>query len=188
MNGLRDHSVRSQRRSGITLTQLLVVISLTTTISGAAITSVISLLRQQGRVIQTSTTQQSWWRLSAAFRRDAHAARFAQIVRQNQEVSLIFRESPESSDSVTYSVAQDHVARRQSGAMARSEIYRIPGFEVTFRIQQKSNRDAGQTAQPGDEIHLIAHRATSLRDGRTSTTRLQETVIAMIGRDSRFKK
>ncbi len=176
-------------RTGVTLTQMLVVIALTGVITTAAITTIITMLRVEGRTTQVWLSQQSLLRLSDDFRSDAHAAQFAEITTQNANPALIFQDHTETTKSVTYLVAEHQVTRRETDGdkLLRTEVYRLPDSQVTFGSTTSKN-DPPRMAT-GETVQLTCRRPNAPPiNQRTPPPLHDEHVIAVIGRDHRFEK
>ncbi len=176
-------------RAGVTLTQMLVVIALTGVITTAAITTIITMLRVEGRTTQVWLSQQSLLRLSDDFRSDAHAAKFAEIATQNGAPALIFQGHTETTKSVTYLVAEHQVTRRETDGdkLLRTEVYRLPDSQVTFGSTTSKN-DSPRTTT-GETVQLNCRRPNAPPiNQRTPPPLHDEHVIAVIGRDHRFEK
>ena len=185
---MRHHmSSKTHRRAGFTLTQMLVVIALTSVISMAAVSVVISMMRMEGRTMQVWMTQQTLLKLRDDFREDAHAAQSAEINKQNEAATLIFRRGPEPT-TVTYVATASKVIRneRDGEKLLRTETYRLPECEVRF-----GGTGAGEEPHLsfGQEVHLICDRPNAQAINRsTPAQRHDEHVSAMLGRDHRFVK
>ena len=176
-------------RAGVTLTQMLVVIALTGVITTAAITTIITMLRVEGRTTQVWLSQQTLLRLSDDFRSDAHAAKFAEITTQNATPALIFQDHIESTKSVTYLVAENQVTRRETDGdkLLRTEVYRLPDSQVTFGSTTSKNDPPRMTT--GETVQLNCRRPNAPPiNQRTPPPLHDEHVVAVIGRDHRFEK
>ncbi len=178
---------RTPKRAGFTLTQMLVVIALTSVISMAAISVVISMMRMEGRTMQVWMTQQTLLKLGNDFRDDAHAAQSAEINKQDEASTLIFRSGP-ATTTVTYVATASKVIRneRDGEKLLRTETYRLPECEVRF-----DGVGAGEDSRfsLGQEVHLICDRPNAQAINRsTPAPRHAEHVSAMLGRDHRFEK
>ena len=176
-------------RAGVTLIQMLVVMALTGVITTVAISTIITMLRLQGRTTQVWMSQQSLLRLSDDFRSDAHAAIVANVTRQNDAPAVIFQTSTNATKAVTYFVAKHQVTRRETDGekVLRTEVYRLPDSEVTF----------GSTTSPNDRPRMVSGETVQLTCRRPNTPPLSlrippplhdEHVVAVIGRDHRFEK
>lgn len=187
---MRRHTARSpHRRSGITLTQMLVVIALTSVITTAAISIIITMLRLEGRTMQVWMTQQTLLQLGDDFRDDAHTAQSAEIRTQNQTTTLIFRGDAADAKSVAYVSTDSQVIRRETDGekLLRTETYRLPEGEVLF-----SGLDSGDELHRlslGQSVRLTCRRPNAEAiNRRTPAPRHDEHVIAVLGRDRRFEK
>lgn len=184
-----ENRTLSRRRAGITLTQLLVVISLTSVITTAAISVVISMLRLEGRTLQVWMTQQTLLQLGQDFRDDAHAAQSAEITTQNEVPALIFQSGEATAKAVTYIAAENRVTRRETDGdkLLRTETYRLP--EGEFRFGAIGSGDKPGRLSPGQSVRLTCRRPNvEAINRRTPAPRHDEHVIAVLGRDHRFKK
>lgn len=182
-------SPRFVRYSGITLVQMLVVISLTSVITMAAITTIITMLRLEGRTTQVWMSQQTLLRLSDDFRSDAHAAQIAEITTQNDAPSLIFQGSDKGTKSVTYVVAKHQVTRRETEGdkLLRTEVYRLPDSEVRF--ESATTKSNSPRLASGEIVRLTCRRPNAPPiNQRTPPPLHDEHVVAVIGRDHRFEK
>ena len=178
---------RTPKRAGVTLTQMLVVIALTSAISMAAISVIISMMRMEGRTMRVWMTQQTLLQLGNDFRDDAHAAQSAEIDKQNEASTLIFRSGP-APKTVTYVATANRVIRNEQDGekLLRTETYRLPESNVRFGAVgsgEVSSFDLGQ------EVNLICDRPNAQAINRpTPAPRHDEHVSAMLGRDHRFEK
>ena len=176
-------------RTGVTLTQMLVVIALTGVITTAAITTIITMLRLEGRTTQVWLSQQTLLRLSDDFRSDAHAAKFAEITTQNDAPAVIFQSSREATKSVTYLVAEHQVTRRETDGdkLLRTEVYRLP--ESFVRFDSTSSKNVPPRLTSGESVQLTCRRPNAPPiNQRTPPPLHDEQVVAVIGRDHRFEK
>ena len=182
-------SHRTHRRAGITLTQMLVVISLTGVITMAAISIIITMLRLEGRTMQVWMTQQTLLQLGDDFREDAHASQSAEITTQNQAPVLIFRSGVANAKSVSYVATENQVIRRETDGdkLLRTETYRLPEGEVRFGGISSSGESIRLSL--GQSVRLICRRPNvEAINLRTPAPRHDEHVIAVLGRDHRFEK
>lgn len=172
-------------RLGVTLTQMLVVITITSVITSVAISLIITMLRLEGRTMQVWMTQQSLLQLSDDFRADAHAAQSAEITTQNQAPALIFR-SGSAAKTVTYVATDNEVARheRDGDRVLRTETYRLPEGKVQF-----GGIGSGKKLDLGQDVHLICRRANAEAINQlTLAPTHDEHVVAVLGRDHRFER
>ena len=187
---MRHHtSPRMSRRAGITLTQMLVVIALTSVITTAAISVVITMLRLEGRTMQVWMTQQTLLKLGEDFREDAHAAQSAEITTQNEAPVLIFRSEGATSKAVSYVASESQVVRRETDGdkLLRTETYRLPEGNVRFDGGSTSNESPRLIL--GQSARLVCRRPNVEAINRhTPAPRRDEDVIAVLGRDRRFVK
>ncbi len=181
-------SSHRHRRLGVTLTQMLVVIAITSVITSAAISIIITMLRLEGRTMQVWMTQQSLLQLREDFRADAHAAQSAEITTQNAAPTLIFR-SGSLSKSVTYVATESQVTRheRDGDKTLRTETYRLPESQVRFR--GIGSEDESSRLNLGQDVQLICRRANAEAiNYHTPAPTHDEHVVAVLGRDQRFEK
>lgn len=187
---MRHHaSQKTHRRSGITLTQMLVVIALTSVITTAAISVVITMLRLEGRTMQVWMTQQTLLQLGGDFREDAHASQSAEITTQNQAPALIFRNGTSDSRIVTYLASENQVVRRETDGdkLLRTETYRFPEGEIQFG--GIGTGDESRRLSLGQSVRMTCRRPNvEAINRRTPAPRHDEHVIAVLGRDHRFEK
>ena len=185
----RQPSQFTHRRSGITLTQMLVVIALTSIITTAAISIIITMLRLEGRTMQVWMTNQTLLQLGDDFREDAHAAQSAEISTQNQTTTLIFRSGVADTKSVAYVATESQVIRREADGekLLRTETYRLPEGEVLFG--GISSGDESLRLSLGQSVRLTCRRPNvEAINRRTPAPRHDEHVIAVLGRDHRLEK
>lgn len=185
----RQPSKKTHRRAGVSLTQMMVVIALTGVITTAAISVVITMLRLEDRTLQVWMTQQTLLQLSEDFREDAHAAQSAEMTTQNAAPALIFRSASAAAKSVTYLATQGQIVRRETDGdkLLRTETYRLPDGE--FRFGTLSLMDQSTRASQGQSVRLICSRPNAeAMNRRTPPQRHDEHVIAVLGRDRRFRK
>lgn len=183
-----EENMRIVGRAGITLTQMLVVIALTSVITTAAISVIISMLRLEGRTLQIWMTQQTLLQLGRDFCEDVHAAQSAEITTQNQAPTVIFRNGGAATKVVTYVALENQVTRRETDGdrLLRMETYRLP--EAEFRFTAVGSRDEPRVI-PGQLMSLICRRPNvEAINRRTPAPRHDEHVIAVLGRDHRFEK
>lgn len=187
---MRRHTSQSTpRRSGISLTQMLVVIALTSLITMAAISIIITMLRLEGRTMQVWMTQQTLLQLGDDFREDAHVAQSAEIRTQNQATTLIFRSGVADAKSVAYVTTEGQVIRRETDGdkLLRTETYRLPEGEVLFG--GIGSGDESSRWNLGQSVRLTCRRPNvEAINRRTPAPRHDEHVIAVLGRDRRFEK
>ena len=181
-------SARGSRRAGISLTQMLVVIALTSIITTAAISIIITMLRLEGRTMQVWMTQQTLLQLGDDFREDAHAAQSAEISTQNQTTTLIFRNGVADAKSVAYVATDSQIIRRETDGdkLLRTETYRLPEGEVLF-----GGIGSGESLRLslGESVRLTCRRPNvEAINRRTPAPRHDEHVIAVLGRDHRWEK
>lgn len=180
---------RLSRRAGISLTQILVVIALTSVITTAAISVVITMLRLEGRTMQVWMTQQTLLKLGEDFREDAHAAQSAEFTTQNEAPVLIFRSEGVTSKSVSYVATESQVVRRETDGdkLLRTETYRLPEGDVRFGGIRAS--DEPSRLSLGQSVRLTCRRPNVEAINRhTPAPRHDEHVVAVLGRDRRFEK
>ena len=187
---MRHHkSSETHRRAGFTLTQMLVVIALTSVISMAAVSVVISMMRMEGRTMQVWMTQQTLLQLGDDFREDAHAAQSAEISTQNQVTTLIFRSGVADARSVAYVATESKVIRRETDGdkQLRTETYRLPEGQVLFGGIGSS--DESLRLSLGQSVQLTCRRPNVEAINRlTPAPRHDEHIIAVVGRDHRLEK
>ena len=182
-------SARGSRRAGISLTQMLVVIALTSIITTAAISIIITMLRLEGRTMQVWMTQKTLLQLGDDFRDDAHAAQSAEISTQNQTTTLIFRNGVADAKSVAYVATDSQIIRRETDGdkLLRTETYRLP--EGEFLFGGVSSGDESFRLSSGQSVRLTCRRPNvEAINRRTPAPRHDEHVIAVLGRDHRWEK
>lgn len=184
----RQMSQGTHRRAGITLTQMLVVIALTSVLTTAAISVIITMMRQEGRTMQVWMTQQTLLQLGDDFREDAHAAQSAEIRTQNQTTTLILRSGVADAKSVAYVATENQVIRRETDGdkQLRTETYRLP--EGEFLFGGIGSGDNSSRLSRGQSVRLTCRRPNvEAINRRTPAPRHDEHVIAVLGRDRRWE-
>ena len=177
------------RRSGITLTQMLVVVSLTSAITMAAISVIITMMRLEGRTMQGWMTQQTLRQLGDDFREDAHAAQSAEITTQKAGPTVIFRSGSANAKSVTYVAIENRVIRRETDGeqLPRIETYRLPEGKVRF--DGVSANQESLSLSVGQSVRLTCRRPNvSAIKPHTSAPKHDEQIIAVLGRNHRWEK
>ena len=168
---------------------MLVVIALTSVITTAAISIIITMMRLEGRTMQVWMTQQTLLQLGDDFREDAHAAQSAEISTQNQTTTLIFRNGVADAKAVAYVATESQVIRRETDGdkLLRTETYRFP--EGEFRFGGASSGDESLRLSLGQSVRLTCRRPNvEAINRRTPAPRHDEHVIAVLGRDHRWEK
>lgn len=179
----------SHRRSGVTLTQMLVVVSLTSAITMAAISVIITMMRLEGRTMQGWMTQQTLRQLGDDFREDAHAAQSAEITTQKAGPTVIFRSGSANAKSVTYVAIENRVIRRETDGeqLPRIETYRLPEGKVRF--DGVSANQESLSLSVGQSVRLICRRPNvSAIKHHPSAPSHDEQIIAVLGRNHRLEK
>ncbi len=181
-------------RHGWTLIQMMVAISVLSVLSMAAITMVIATMQTEARAATVWVNDRQFARLSNDWRKDAHAARFAEVTRQNDQPILIFKANLSATRMVSYVVQPNQVLRRETDGdkLLRLETYRLPDWQLTFAFPgSNSAESSGEslTLKSGDVLQATCRRPYSTRVRSNITQpRRDDHIVAVIGRDLRFEK
>ncbi|MCX7421260.1 MAG: hypothetical protein NT013_17200 [Planctomycetia bacterium] len=173
----------NQHRRGTSLIHMLVVITSLGFLTTAVITTMVSMMRAQGRAAGVWVMHHQWLQLTDDWRRDAHAALSAEITLQDNVPTFVLQ-SAAATHRVTYVANKNEVIRRETDGdkLVRTETYRLPNWNVRFEADAKSLT----TNQPAK---LICQHPNSPRPTPTTPVPLREdTQLAVIGRDHRFEK
>lgn len=181
-------------RAGVSLIQMMVVISLIGVITTVSITMIITMLRSQERATDVWMTQRNLIRLSVDFRRDAHSARSAEIATQNDQPVLIFKVDDTGTKTVRYARIADQVTRQafHGKQHSQSESYRLPGCDVRFEGLPETppvSKVDSRVVVSGQALRLTCLQPNSAPlNTKMQTPRHNEHIVAVIGRDHRLEK
>lgn len=138
------HKIDISQPGGVSLIEMMMVISLMSIIFTVGATTLAFLMRVEmkgtARIEETLTLQQ----LSHQFREDAGAAKNAELISQNDKNSSTLNLDMEPGISIVYS-ADPHgnyilrVKKRVNNIVTRNE-YRIPENMLRFEIHKKNQR------------------------------------------------
>lgn len=180
---------RSPRSHGLTLIQMLVVISVLGVLSTAAITMVITTMHTEALAASVWNNDRQFLRLTNDWRKDVHAAQFAKVDRQNDQPTVIFKAESAATRTVSYVVQSNHVQRRETDGerLLRTETYRLPDWQLTFASPGSTAAEA--LLKSGDVLQLTCLRPYSTRlQSNITQPRREDHIVAVIGRDHRFEK
>ncbi len=183
IGGTRAACATKSLRRGTSLIHMLVVITSLGFLTTTVITTMVTMMRSQGRAAGVWVVHHQWLKLTDHWRRDAHAALSAEITQQDNASAFVFR-SNDASHRITYVVGRREVTRRETNGdkLIRTETYRLPDWNVRFEADAKSLA-TNQLAK------LICQHPNSPRPTPTTPVPLREdTQLAVIGRDHRFEK
>ena len=146
MNKLSPEKTQTQKTSrGVSLIEMLVVISLMSVIFTVSITTLGSLMRVEMKGTTRIQETLSFQKLSHQFRADARMARKAVIIaeKDNHSSQLIFEIKPDvsiiySKDKIKNSILR---LKQQSDKTIASDEFRIPVELVQFQIEQANQRE-----------------------------------------------
>ena len=196
---------------GTSLIQMLVVITTLGFLSTAVITTMVSMMRAQGRAAGVWVVHHQWLRLTDDWRRDAHAAMSAEITQQNDSPAFVLRSSS-ASHRITYLAGRGEVTRRETDGdkLLRTETYRLPDWTVRFEASSTSAEQQSSESNPRSRsretsIRTLTSSATLLSVNqtvqmicrhpnaprptpKTSVPLREDSQLAVIGRDHRFEK
>ena len=170
-------------RRGTSLIHMLVVITMLGFLTTAVITTMVTMMRAQGRAAGVWVVHHQWLRLTDDWRRDAHAALSAEITQQDNAPAFVLR-SADVTHRITYVANKNGVTRRETDGdkLVRTETYRLPDWKVRFEAATKTlsvNQAAKLICQ-----HPNAPRPTP----KTEVPLREDSQLAVIGRDHRFEK
>lgn len=192
MRHSRARNSKSVRR-GTSLIQMLVVITALGFLTTTVITTIVSMMRAQGRAAGVWVVHHQWLKLTDDWRRDAHAATSAEIIRQDNAPAFVLR-SALGSHSVTYVAGKNEVLRRETDGdkLVRTETYRLPDWNIRFEAapSKTSTVPSPVTSLAVNQlVKLICTHPNAPRPTPTTDVPLREDVqLAVIGRDHRFEK
>lgn len=177
--GNQRSSATMQTRRGMSLIQMLVSILLVGVISTAAITMIIRMMMLEGRSTHVWVEQHNLLRLSNDFRRDVHSAQSAEIVKQNDRLTLILRLDETGTKFVRFAARPDGAMRQtvQDEKVVASESYELMNSQLRFEVlDDKSVRLTCDlpTSQP---LHT-----------KMSVPRREEQILAVLSRNQRYEK
>jgi hypothetical protein len=174
---------RGHSRRGTSLIHMLVVITSLGFLTTAVITTMVTMMRAQGRAAGVWVVHHQWLKLTDDWRRDAHAALSAEITQQDSAPAFVLR-SANAAQRITYVVGKRDVTRRETDGdkLIRTETYRLPDWNIRFEADVKT-LTTNQTAK------LICQHPNAPRPTSTTPVPLREDAqLAVIGRDHRFEK
>ena len=174
---------------GTSLIQMLVVITTLGFLSTAVITTMVSMMRAQGRAAGVWVVHHQWLRLTDDWRRDAHSAVSAEITQQNDSPAFVLRSSS-ATHRVTYLAGKGEVTRRETDGdkVLRTETYRLPDWTVRFEASSAS-AEQPQSLSVNQTVQMICRRPNAPRPTpKTSVPLREDSQLAVIGRDHRFEK
>ncbi len=174
-----------QQRRGVTLVEMLVVISTMSVIMGLGITTIFLMMRAEGSGAKTLVDSMTYARMANSFRQDVHAAHDVQLVADAADKhSLSLRMS--QTEQVTYQIDDENVVRiaKTNDKVDHLEQFRLPNVKAGFELHPH------QTAGEGALIELVlTRRHSAATDQHEAVLPTREYRIkALIGRDHRFEK
>jgi Tfp pilus assembly protein FimT len=178
-------SSRSRKaRRGVTIVEVLIVITVASAVMGVAITLLHLLLRSErnhSREIRTTVTLS---RLTDLFRQDAHAATKLAVTPAGAGAAEL-KLAETSGPDIAYT-ANEHVLSRVESAQAtiahRDQFHFPPGSEIRFEHDESPSR-----ARIVIEMAPRQPQAMPGRPGRAARGRTF-TIEAAVGRDRRFAR
>ena len=130
---------KAQRR-GFTLIELMVVIAIITVIFSLVGAVFQRLFLSEQSAMRAALIEHTVSRLADQFRRDIHAATFAEIDTQREGAtgSLGLFEANRDQPAIVYVILTDEVLREQRAAdnrVSHREVYRLPECRASFAVQ-----------------------------------------------------
>lgn len=171
---------RMNRRAGISLIEMLIVISVMSITLGLAVMTIGFLMRAESGATQAFAASNMLSRLAADFRRDARAAREAEIGADDEpgELRLILPEGR----TVIYRGNGRSVERlvRQEEKLRQREVYRLGSERIEFQVTEEEPRLASLSV-------TTRLKAVTNTEGAPAGTRVVR-IEAVLGRDRRFER
>ena len=126
-------------RTGFTLVELMVVISILSIVTTLGITTITWLYSIEQTTEDRADTSANWSRLEQDFRNDVHAATKAELVPPSESGSLELRLEQPSETMVVYRATEEQVVRevKQSFATVARQNYHLPNGTVRFSQDPK---------------------------------------------------
>ena len=128
--------IRSRKKRGVSLVELLVVMSAATVILTMSTTLIHRLMRTQSRARLVADGERSSLRLSESFRNDVHRARSSRIDQTNLPDDVLVRLQLTDGTSVEYGQENAKILRvaRESGKVVAREEFAFPAsIEATLK-------------------------------------------------------
>ena len=173
------------QRRGFTLIELMVVIAIITVIFSLVGAVFQRLFLSEQSAMRAALIEQTVSRLADQFRRDIHAATFAEIDthREGATGSLGLFEANRDQPAIVYVILTDEVRRERRAAdssVSHREVYRLPECRVAFAVQV-AEADVSF-------ISLSIARQHSTITPQPQATRPYRTLVveAALGRDNRL--
>ena len=176
-----------QAQKGFTLIELMVVIAIISVIFSLVGAVFQRLFLSEQSAMRAALVEQTVSRLADQFRRDIHAATFAEIDTQREGAtgSLGLFEANRDQPAIVYVVLTDEVIREQRAAdatVSHREVFRLPECRISFATQV--------TEAEVSFIRLAIARQHSTITPQPQATRPYRTlaVEAALGRDRVIRK
>ncbi len=163
-------------RSGITLIECLVVITILSVLMALVGSILFRVYRQQSLLTVATHQSSTWLRLARALRSDLHAAAQVSVSGDNNS-QLTFNLGP---DAVTWSIKGDRVRRASkasngTGESIGTESFVLPRAGLKFELSGSDNRQL---------VKLIATAPTQTDDGQPAA---HGTIEGAVGLDRRWE-
>ena len=174
-------------RRGFTLIELMVVIAIISVIFSLVGAVFQRLFLSEQSAMRAALDEQTVSRLADQFRRDIHAATFAEIDTQREGAtgSLGLFEANRDQPAIVYVVLTDEVIREQRAAdatVSHREVFRLPECRISFATQVAEAEVSFISLSIARQHSTITPQPQATRPYRTLA------VEAALGRDNVVKK
>lgn len=169
--------MRLQRRRGVSLIEVMVVISMGTIFLSLTVGTIHLLMRAQSTAGKALLQTQTLCRLSEQFRRDVHAATAAEVTPAAEDKPAVLKLTLPGERSVTYELDQHQVRciRQQAETTHRDQFSFLAGTKIT--------------AQQEDGLIRLTLDPSGVAETQQSATWKQPVPVeALLSRDQRFVK
>ena len=175
-----------QQRRGVTLVEMLVVISTMSVIMALGITTIFLMMRAEGSGAKALVDSMTYARMANSFRQDVHAARDIQLVADAPDKPNSLRLRLSQTEQVTYQIDDENVIRitKTNDKVDHLEQFRLPNVKAGFELH------GNQTAGNSTLIELVLtrrHAAATDQHEAVLPTR-EYRIKALLGSDHRFEK
>lgn len=176
-----------QAQKGFTLIELMVVIAIISVIFSLVGAVFQRLFLSEQSAMRAALVEQTVSRLADQFRRDIHAATFAEIDTQREGAtgSLGLFEANRDQPAIVYVVLTDEVIREQRAAdatVSHREVFRLPECRISFATQVAEAEVSFISLSIARQHSTITPQPQATRPYRTLA------VEAALGRDRVIRK
>ena len=173
------------KRRGFTLIELMVVIAIISVIFSLVGAVFQRLFLSEQSAMRAALIEQTVSRLADQFRRDIHAATFAEVDthREGATGSLGLFEANRDQPAIVYVILTDEVRRERRAAdssVSHREVYRLPECRIAFAVQVAEAEVSFLSLSIARQHSTITPQPQASRPYRTLV------VEAALGRDNRL--